>query len=64
MSSELIKNYIGRECNISLGSYGNHFSKVKIVEIIDNWMKIQVKDKIDLINIDFVQSIKILPHKE
>ena len=41
MSCELIKNYIGKECNISLGSFSTNFSKVKIIEVIDNWMKIE-----------------------
>jgi len=63
MSAELIKNYIGRDCNITLGSMGTSFSKVKIVEIIENWMKVEGKGKVDLVNIEFVQSIKILPNK-
>jgi len=64
MSAELIKNYIGRECSITVGGLGTSFSKVKIVEIIDNWMKVEGKGKVDLVNIEFIQSIRILPHKD
>ena len=61
MSNELIKNYIGKKCTIAIsGGFGQTYSKVKIVEIIDNWIKVESKGKEDLINIDYIQSIKIL----
>jgi len=63
LSNELIKNCLGKECNISTGSLGSSFNKVKIVEVIDNWIKVESKGKEDLINVDFIQSIKILPEK-
>lgn len=63
MSSELIKTYIGRECNIATGTFGTSFTGVKIVEVVDNWMKITGKNKVDLVNIEYITSIKILPEK-
>lgn len=60
MSNELIMNCIGKVCNISTGSLGSSFNKVKIIQVVDNWIKVEGKGKIDLINIDFIQNIKIL----
>ena len=60
MSNELIKSYIGKVCTISSGSFGPTFKRVKIIEVVDNWIKVEGKGKTDLINIDFIQNIKIL----
>ncbi|MCG8482460.1 MAG: hypothetical protein MJA31_04055 [Clostridia bacterium] len=60
MSNELIKDCIGKVCNISTGSLGSNFTKVKIIEVVDNWIKVEGKGKVDLINTDFIQNIKIL----
>jgi hypothetical protein len=59
MSNELIKSCIGKICTISTGSMGASYSKVEIVEVADNWIKVQGKGKTDIVNIDFIQSIKI-----
>ena len=59
MSNELIKSYIGKVCNITTGSLGPSFVKVTIVEVVDNWIKVESKGKTDLINADFIQNIKI-----
>ncbi|MBK5253337.1 MAG: hypothetical protein JJE03_02510 [Peptostreptococcaceae bacterium] len=59
MSNELIKACRGKVCTISTGSLGTSYSKVEIVEVVDNWIKIQSKGKRDIVNIDFIQSIKI-----
>lgn len=61
MSNELIKSCIGKICTISTGSLGTSYSKVEIVEVVDNWIKVKGKgkSKTDLVNIDFIQSIKI-----
>lgn len=63
MSNELIKSCIGKVCNISSGSYGKSYQQVKILEVVDNWMKVEKKGKIDLINVDFIQNIKIVSDK-
>ncbi|PAB60836.1 hypothetical protein CCE28_03780 [Anaeromicrobium sediminis] len=63
MSNDLIKSYIGKVCNISSGSFGPKFQRVKIIEVMENWIKVEGKGKIDLINIDFIQNIKILDDK-
>ena len=59
MSNELIKSCIGKTCTISTGSFGTSYSKVEILEVEDNWIKVQNKNKIDLVNSDFITNIKI-----
>jgi len=59
MSNELIKSCIGKICSISTGSFGTSYSKVEIVEVADNWIKIQGKSNSDIVNIDFITNIKI-----
>ncbi len=60
MPNELIKECLGKICTISTGSIDKTYKKVKVVEIIDNWLKVENKGNIDLINTDFVHNIKIL----
>ena len=59
MSNELIKSCIGKICTISTGSLGASYNKVEIMEVADNWIKVQGKGKTDIVNIDFIQNIKI-----
>ncbi|MFA9398734.1 MAG: hypothetical protein ACERKV_10785 [Clostridiaceae bacterium] len=63
MSNELIKNYVGYLCTISQGSFGTAYQKVRIVEVVDNWIRVEKNGKVDLINIDYIQNIKILEEK-
>ena len=60
VSNELIKNCIGKVCTISTGALGSNHNKVKIIEVVDNWIKVESKGKVDLINSDFIQNIKVL----
>jgi hypothetical protein len=59
MSNELIKSCIGKICTISTGMSGASYSKVEIVEVVDNWVKVQSKGKTNIVNIDYIQNIKI-----
>lgn len=60
MSNELIKSCIGKQCVISAGSLGAAYNKVTILEVVENWIKIEKKGKVDIINADYIQSIKIV----
>lgn len=64
MTNEMIKSFIGKVCNIYCGSFGQNYHKVTISEVVDNWINIDNKGQIDLINADYIQSIKILPQKQ
>ena len=56
----IIKKYIGKNCKISTGPYGTNLVGT-IVEINENWIEVETKKGIQLINAEFVQSIKINP---
>lgn len=62
MPTELIKEFIGKVCNISL--FNDSFGVTgKIVAVEDNWIKISEKSTVRLINGDMVRDIKIMPDK-
>jgi hypothetical protein len=56
--NELIKKYIGKNCSVSTGSFGTSVTG-KIIEVNENWIEIETKKGNQLINAEFVQSIKI-----
>lgn len=58
MNNELISKYIGKNCKISTGTYGTTVVG-KIISINENWIEVETKKGIELINAEFIQSIKI-----
>jgi len=58
MTNEVIKKYIGKNCKISSGSFGTNVVG-KIIEVNENWLEVETNKGKELINVDFVQSIKI-----
>lgn len=58
MTNEIIKKYIGKNCKISTGSLGTSVVG-KILEVNENWLEIETQKGKELINADFIQSIKI-----
>lgn len=58
MTNEVINKYIKKNCKISTGSYGTTIEGT-IVNVNENWIEIQTKKGIELINAEFIQSIKI-----
>jgi len=58
MSNEIIKKYIGKKCNISTGTFGINVVG-KIINVEENWIEVEMKKGNELINSEFVQSIKI-----
>ena len=62
MPTELITEFLGKVCNISL--FNDSFGVTgKIVAVEDNWIKINEKSTVRLINGDMVRDIKIMPDK-
>jgi hypothetical protein len=59
MSNELIESLRGKTCDISTGSLGEGFTKVRVVEVVDNWIKIEKNDKVRLVNADYVTSVRL-----
>lgn len=62
MPQELMKEFIGKVCIITL--FNEAFGiQGKIIALEDNWIKIEEKNKIRLINGDMIRDISIAPAK-
>ena len=62
MPQELMKEFIGKVCTIIL--FNDSFGvQGKIVALEDNWIKVEEKNRIRLINGDMVRDISIVPDK-
>lgn len=62
MPENLMKEFVGKVCSISL--FNESFGIVgKIVLVEDNWMKVEEKDTLRLVNIDMIRDIKLMPQK-
>ncbi|MFA9422886.1 MAG: hypothetical protein ACERLG_04875 [Sedimentibacter sp.] len=59
MTNEVLRKYIGKNCYISTGSFGTTV-KAKIIDVNENWIEVETKKGNELINAEFIQSIKIL----
>ncbi len=60
MTNEIIKKYIGKNCRISTGSLGTNVAG-KIIDVNENWIEVETKKGIEVINAEFIQSIKVDP---
>lgn len=58
MTNEILKKYIGKKCKISTGSFGTNLVG-KIMYVNENWLEVETKKGKELINADFIQSIKV-----
>jgi preprotein translocase subunit YajC len=58
MTNEVIKKYIGKYCKISTGSFGTNLTG-QIIDVNENWLEVETNKGKELINADFIQSIKI-----
>ena len=65
MPKELIKDFIGKVCSISI--FNDSFGVCgKIVAVEDNWIKVvsyKSKTEIKLINGDMIRDISVMPDK-
>ena len=59
MTNKLIKKYLGKKCKVYAGSFGTNV-KGKLKELEDNWLEVETSKGIELVNIDFIQNIKVL----
>ena len=60
MTNEIIKKYIGKNCRISTGSFGTNVAG-RIIDVNENWIEVKTKKGIEVINAEFIQSIKVDP---
>ena len=60
MPTELMKEFMGKVCAIALF---NDCVTGKIVAVEENWIRVEEKNKVRLINGDMIRDISILPEK-
>lgn len=58
MTNVLLQKYIGKKCIITTGSFGTNVKGI-ITEVNENWIEIETKKGNELINGEFIQSIKV-----
>ena len=63
MPNDIVKECIGKICTINMGYTGSGFNKVLVKEVKDNWMKVESKSSQELINIDYIQNIKVISNR-
>lgn len=62
MPKELMKEFIGKVCMITL--FNETFGvQGRIVALENNWVKVEEKNKVRLINGDMIRDITIAPDK-
>lgn len=62
MPQELIKEFIGKVCTIVL--FNESFAiQGKIVAVEENWIKVEEKNTVRIINGDMIRDISIAPAK-
>ncbi len=62
MPTELLKEFLGKVCSIVM--FGNvSGTNGKIVAVEGNWIKVEQKSGICLLNGDMIQDISLLPEK-
>lgn len=62
MPVELMKEFIGKVCSITL--FNESFGITGKIESMEgNWIKVQEKNTIRIVNGDMIRDIKIMPEK-
>ncbi len=59
MSNEILLTCLNKTCTIYTGSLGKTYTKVVVISVVDNWLKIEKNGMQELINSDYIQNIKI-----
>lgn len=62
MPKEMMQEFMGKVCSIIL--FNDSFGMTgKIVAIEENWIKVENKKEVRIINGDMIQSISLMPEK-
>ncbi|HSP47894.1 MAG TPA: hypothetical protein VLN47_07460 [Clostridiaceae bacterium] len=59
MTNEMLKKYIGKTCMISTGSMGSSV-KGRILDVSENWVEVETNKGIQVVNAEFIMTIKML----
>ncbi len=58
MTNEMIAKYVGRNCYITTGTMGVSVTG-KIIEVNENWIEVQTRKGVEILNLDFIQNIRL-----
>jgi len=58
MTNEMIAKYVGRNCYITTGTMGVSVTG-KIIEVNENWIEVETRKGVEILNLDFIQNIKL-----
>ena len=63
MPTELMKDFIDKVCSITLLNELSGSITGRIAAVAGNWIKVEEKNRVRLINGDMIRDITILPEK-
>ena len=59
--SEVFNRYIGKDCVIYLSNSSSNVLECKVPGISENWLTIESRDGVEIINVDYIIRIKEHP---
>lgn len=62
MSAEFLKEYIGTEVQVTMDSDLGYYKGI-LVSVEDNWLKLDTKKRVELLNGDMVKQVSIRKEK-
>lgn len=62
MSAEFLKEYIGTEVQVTMDGDLGYYKGI-LVSVEDNWMKLDTKKRVELLNGDMVKQVSIRKEK-
>ena len=60
MSDEMMKSLIGKKCTFSTGPFGETFKNVEVLEVDNNWIRVTDGKREQLVNSEYVTTVKIM----
>lgn len=64
MTNSLIQNLTGAVCTIATGPMGETFEKVRVEAVEGTWLRVRRKEKLRLVNADYITSVRIIEPAE
>lgn len=59
--SEVFNRYIGKDCVVYLSNTSSNILECKVTSVSDNWLTVESRDGVEIINVDYIIRIKEHP---
>lgn len=59
--SEVFNRYIGKDCVVYLSNSSSNVMECKVTGVSDNWLTVESRDGVEIINVDYIIRIKEHP---